>query len=85
MNDMEWIDLWTSDKRTVLATMADNMSDDLFRGGYDPAGAIIRSEIEDMLVYAKEIERARESWRGMSQHEIALWCKRDMKRRGAIE
>lgn len=89
MNDRDWINLWLDDKRSILATMASNMSDDLFRGGYNPAGDIIRDELDDMVAYAREVRQITAQWHkvdGMrTEHEIALWCKRDLKRSGAIE
>ena len=89
MNDSDWINMWLDDKRAILACMADNMSDDLYRGGYNPAGNIIRNELDEMVAYAREVRKITEQWYcadGLrTDHEIALWCKRDMKRRGVIE
>lgn len=83
MDNRYWIDLWISDKRSTLATMCNNLASDLL-AGYNPAGNIIRRQIEDISAYRRDVEREADRLNLIDADEAGKWCRADLKRRGAI-
>ena len=79
-----WYTLWYDDKKSMLATMAQNMAADI-TAGYDILGNSIRKQLLDMLLYADRFKEEVDILSRASDKDAQNWCRRDLKRRGVIE
>ena len=80
--DINWIDIWFDDKRSMVDTMRRNMVADL-EAGYDLNGHIIRKQVVDLEEYEMQFNREAEVLRVMEPAKAKHWCYIDLKRRGA--
>lgn len=80
----DWFDLWLADKKAMIATMRQNMCDDI-NAGYNPNGECIKKQREEITQYEFLMNNELSSFVNMSDREVNRYCYYDMLKRGVIE
>lgn len=80
----DWFEMWCNDRRSMIATMVNNMCADL-ESGYDYFGRNIQKQQQDINRYKQEYETQLMAFATMEHDRINKWCYLDLIRRGAIE
>ena len=80
-NRTDWFEIWYEDKKAMIATMYKNMAADL-DVGYDPFGASIIRQRNEIAEYQKEIDDALDTFKTMDDTKINKWCFFDLIKRG---
>lgn len=75
---------WTSEKVSMISTMANNIAADLLNGNYDPAGASITKSICELAKYVKEFASQHGTLCGQYRDDADNWCRIDILMRGVI-
>ena len=78
-----FFDLWKDDRQSVLATMARNLASDL-AAGYDYHGASITRQRAEMAEYAAQTRALREQIERQDIRAREAFCRRLLKKSGAI-
>lgn len=79
----DWFAMWFEDKQSMLATMIRNMVSDI-EAGYDPCGACIKRQREEIQQYSDLMDRQMLALHAMEEFRANKWCYYDMVKRGAI-
>lgn len=82
IKETDYVEMWISDKQSIIATMICNMNDDI-NAGYNPTGNIIKREVEEISTYREKYDA--ELLALADRKNPNYWCYLDMVRRGAIE
>lgn len=82
IKETDYVEMWISDKQSIIETMICNMSDDI-KAGYSPVGSIIKRELEEISAYREKYDA--ELLALADRKNPNYWCYLDMVRRGAIE
>ena len=82
IKETDYVEMWISDKQSIISTMIQNMNDDI-TAGYNPNGSIIKRELEEISVYREKYDA--ELLALADRKNPNYWCYLDMVRRGAIE
>lgn len=82
IKETDYVEMWISDKQSIIATMICNMNDDI-NAGYNPTGNIIKREVEEITAYREKYDA--ELLALADRKNPNYWCYLDMVRRGAIE
>lgn len=81
---MKWFEMWMADKTCMVETMMRNMAADL-EAGYNPMGACIRGQQEDIRKYQEQFDKEIDHLKEMTDEKhIERWCYLDLRKRGAI-
>lgn len=83
-NSIDWFEMWEADIKSMLSTMYRNLVADL-ECGYDPMGASIARQKEEIADYEKRYHAALDNMVFMTEEQTNKWCFFDLKKRGAIE
>lgn len=75
--------IWFNDKRSILDTMISNLMADL-SVGYDYFGNSARKQRAEIEAYKAKFDAELTKLGNMQHDEVLRWCRRDLKRRGAI-
>lgn len=81
---IDWISMWISDKKNIIAIMYTNMADDL-SNGYDPCGLSIRKQQAEISEYIAKFDAELMALADKSDEAAQRWAYYDMLRRGVIE
>lgn len=85
----KWFDIWYGDKESIIATMVQNMADDL-NAGYDYFGKSIMEQRKMIEEYKAQFDAEYEMLKGIvlqyadGEKRVERWCYLDLKKRGAI-
>lgn len=79
----KWFEIWYEDKQSMIATMMRNMVADI-EAGYNPTGANIRGQREQIDQYTKEFDLELGKLAEKDEKQAERWCYIDLKRRGVI-
>ena len=80
---MSFYQLWLDDRQSILATMARNLSDDLF-AGYDYNGASCCRQRAEMADYAAETAAKIAHLKTLDEKRRETVCRNWLKKSGAI-
>ena len=78
-----WYEIWDADKRGIISTMYRNLAADL-QCGYNPMGATIEREKQEIRDYESAYKSALDSFKTMTDDEVNRWCFFELKKSGAI-
>ncbi len=84
MNNIDYFDIWLSDKKSMLDTMVKNMASDL-ECGYDYFGKSIQFQLATINKYKSKYDTDMKWLAMMDEKQANRWCYMDMLRRGVIE
>lgn len=76
-------DIWREDRQSILATMARNLSDDLF-AGYDYHGVSCCRQRAEMADYAAETAAKIAHLKTLDERRREIVCRNWLKKSGAI-
>lgn len=82
IKETDYMEMWISDKQSIISIMIQNMNDDI-NAGYNPTGSIIKRELEEIAAYREKYDT--ELLALADRKNPNYWCYLDMVRRGAIE
>lgn len=82
IKETDYVEMWISDKQSIISIMISNMNDDI-NAGYNPTGSIIKREVEEISTYREKYDA--ELLALADRKNPNYWCYLDMVRRGAIE
>lgn len=82
--DINWFEMWFSDRKEISRIMRENMQSDL-KAGYDSDGISIKRQQVMIYDYDRETDRQLDAFKFMDEEKINHWCFYDMIKRGVIE
>ena len=81
---IDYLEIYTADRDSMLYTMVKNMQADL-EAGYDYFGQSItrqRAQIDD---FKRRFDSVIDMFKGMTEENVNRWCFYELKKLGAIE
>lgn len=80
----KWFKIWFDDKKSIIATMYENLASDL-DAGYDPFGCSITTQRREIDEYTQKFDAEMRALQEKDKQHVEHWCYYDLKRRGAID
>lgn len=82
--NVNYLEMWSDDKRAIIATMHRNLAADL-ENGYNPTGAAVTKQRAEIDAYIAEYNKQLDNFVFMSDEQTNKFCYYDMIKRGVIE